>query len=120
MSIYLAWSLYKLISILGFAALVVFGLWFFSDKSQSPNSLNLRHRPKLLAAIAAVWLAVILISAFNVGDRQQHLTRSHSNATFDEVAPAYVPPPPDHLKAAREALDKSVLELNNSIKERKQ
>lgn len=115
MSIYLAWSLYKLFGVLLIIVLAA-GLVLWLGKSQP--RIEGYNRAVAIAAVVAVVLT--LLAAFNIGDRQQHLTRSHSNASFDEVVPAYVPPPPDHLKAAREALDKSVLELNNTIKERKQ
>ena len=75
---------------------------------------------RAIAVVGAIWLVITLVAAFNIGDRQQHLTRSHSNATFSEQTVEYVPPAPDPSKAAREALDKQILELNNSIKERKQ
>lgn len=119
MSIYLAWSIYQLIGALLIMALVVGGLWWLAAWERSEHIKNQR---RLLLAIAVFWFGLILLAAFNVGDRQQNLTRSSFNATFPEAetVPAYVPPPPDHVKAARDALDKNILELNNSIKERKQ
>lgn len=115
MSIYLAWSLYKLIGVLAVIILTCGALLWAGSK----QTRFTRYKPAI-AVVAAMWAIMTLLAAFNIGDRQQHLTRSSFNATFPTKTPAYVPPPPDHIKAAKEALDKNVLELTNSIKERKQ
>lgn len=119
MGIYLAWSVYKLVLVVLAVLLAHFALWKLAPKLIPDGAAvsRLRLYVKWSAVIA---LCMVTLAAANIGDRQQSLTRSKFNATFPVETPAYVPPPPDTIKAARDALDKNILELNNSIKERKQ
>jgi hypothetical protein len=109
MSIYLAWSIYKLVGVLVFFALLMFGLWRLAAY-QSGGSIYTRRRRKLVKALGVFWLILIGIAAINIGDRQQTLQRSSFNATLEE-APAYVPPPPDILQETRTNFEKSILEI---------
>lgn len=104
MSIYLAWSIYKLVGCLIFAALLVGLLWYGSSKLQDKGA------KKATKVLAGFLLLTILGAAFNIGDRQQSLQRSSFNATLEE-SPAYVPPPPDILKETRTNFEKSILEI---------
>lgn len=113
MSIYLAWSLYKLIGALVILGLILGGLlWAGSQQT------GIKSYKRVVALLGVFWLAILLVAAFNIGDRQASLHRSSFNATFTDIAPEYVPPPPDSVKAAREALEANILKLNNSIKEK--
>lgn len=114
MSIYLAWSVYKLIIVLVVVLIGVALLWYAGSKQTQIKSYK-----KATLLVGFIWVVLVLIAAFNIGDRQQSLTRSKFNATFPIESPAYVPPPPDHIKAAQDALETNILKLNNGIKENK-
>lgn len=115
MSIYLAWSLYKLVITLLVVFIACSLLWYAGHKQTKIKSYK-----KAVLLIGFIWTTFALIAAFNIGDRQQHLHRSDFNATFPDLAPNYVPPPPDRVKSAREDLEKNIIILNSSIKEKTQ
>lgn len=101
MSIYLAWSIYKL----GLGLLLVLGLAMLVATFNTTQ-------PRIKKALITLAVGVVLVfaMALSIGDRQQSLQRSSFNATLEE-APAYVPPPPDILKETRSNFEKSILEI---------
>ena len=81
MSIYLAWSVYKLIGVLLGWILVIICLWKLSSYQTNPKNTEITTRRKIIKYISAFWLVLIFIAAFNIGDRQQELGRSSFNAS---------------------------------------
>lgn len=114
MSIYLAWSVYKLLIVLAIVLIAVALLWYAGSKQSQIKSYK-----KATLLVGFIWIVMVFIAAFNIGDRQQSLTRSKFNTTFPIESPAYVPPPPDHIKAAQDKLETNILKLKDSIKENK-
>lgn len=80
MSIYLAWSVYKLIGALLFVALTTAILLYTGKKQDS-----IKNYKKVTFALSGIELALILLMAFNVGDRQQELGRSNFNASAPQT-----------------------------------
>lgn len=76
MSIYLAWSVYKLIGVLVFIALVA-GILLCTGKKQD----SIKNYKKLTGILTGVMLLFTILAAFNIGDRQQELGRSNFNAS---------------------------------------
>lgn len=75
MSIYLAWSVYKLIGML-ILWLLLTGILLVIVV---PNLKNSTKKGGLI--VSAVWLILMLLMAFNIGDRQSTLGRSSFNAS---------------------------------------
>jgi thiol:disulfide interchange protein len=75
MSIYLAWSIYKLIGMLVLWLLLTGTLLVIII----PNQKAITNKGGVL--VSAVWLVLLLLMAFNIGDRQSSLGRSSFNAS---------------------------------------
>lgn len=80
MSIYLAWSVYKLIGALLFVALTAAILLYTGKKQDS-----IKNYKKVTLALSGIELVLILLMAFNIGDRQQDLGRSNFNASAPQT-----------------------------------
>lgn len=79
MSIYLAWSVYK---VLGFTlfTIVLSSLMFWGNLKFNTPQLN-----KFVWIWIVLMAVVMIFSAFNIGDRQQELGRSNFNASAPET-----------------------------------
>lgn len=79
MSIYLAWSVYKLVAV--FVWIVVFSLFmmWIAKKVNFPRG---RKAAMIFATPASI---ITLLMAFNIGDRQQELGRSDFNASAPQT-----------------------------------
>lgn len=79
MSIYLAWSVYKLIGCLViWASLMGVLIW-----TTTKQNTNISTNQALFGSVAG--LVLILSMALNIGDRQQELGRSNFNASAPET-----------------------------------
>lgn len=79
MSIYLAWSVYKLIGCLViWASLMGVLIW-----TTTKQNTNISTNQALFGSVAG--LVLILSMAFNIGDRQQELGRSNFNASAPQT-----------------------------------
>jgi len=79
MSIYLAWSVYKLIGVCAFIVAIT-GILLYTGKYQD----SIKNYKKVSLIIGVVLLFITLLSAFNIGERQQELGRSSFNASAPE------------------------------------
>lgn len=80
MSIYLAWSVYKLI--IAIILIVLFsGIMLYTGKRQD----SIRNYKKVTFTLSGVMLVFVLLAAFNIGDRQQELGRSNFNASAPQT-----------------------------------
>lgn len=79
MSIYLAWSVYKLVAV--FVWIVIFSLFmmWIAKKVNFPKG---RKAAMIFATPASI---ITLLTAFNIGDRQQELGRSNFNASAPQT-----------------------------------
>lgn len=80
MSIYLAWSVYKLIIALVLIVLVSVVLLYTGSKQDSIKSYK-----KVTFSFSGFALLCVLLMAFNIGDRQQDIGRSDFNAAAPET-----------------------------------
>lgn len=80
MSIYLAWSVYKLIGVLVFIALITCILLYTGKKQDS-----IENYKKITFTLTGVLTLFTILAAFNIGDRQQELGRSNFNASAPET-----------------------------------
>lgn len=78
MSIYLAWSVYKLVAV--FVWIIIFSIFmmWIAKKVNFPKG---RKAALIFATPASI---ITLLMAFNIGDRQQELGRSSFNASAPE------------------------------------
>lgn len=120
MSIYLAWSFYKLAAHLIVLALVAYAAW---ELSVYVTGTNGKRGPKISKKKVlfgfAVGVTLTLLSAFNVGDRQESLHRSSFDATIPDQRDTM-----DALKSQRRTIeqvqkefDDAVIKRNQSVKE---
>ena len=79
MSIYLAWSVYKLIGVFAFIVAIT-GILLYTGKHQD----SIKSYKNVSFVIGGVLVLIALLSAFNIGDRQQELGRSSFNASAPE------------------------------------
>lgn len=79
MSIYLAWSVYKLVAV--FVWIVIFSIFmmWIAKKVNFPKG---RKAALIFATPASI---ITLLMAFNIGDRQQELGRSNFNASAPQT-----------------------------------
>lgn len=79
MSIYLAWSVYKLVAV--FVWIVIFSIFmmWIAKKVNFPKG---RKAALIFATPASI---ITLLMAFNIGDRQQELGRSNFNASAPQA-----------------------------------
>lgn len=79
MSIYLAWSVYKLVAVFVWIAIFSIFMMWIAKKVNFPKG-------RKAALIFAIPTSIItLLMAFNIGDRQQELGRSNFNASAPET-----------------------------------
>lgn len=79
MSIYLAWSIYRLVgSLVWIVVGSLFLLWV-------GKKFNVPKARKTVAIAALSTLLLTLLMAFNIGDRQQELGRSNFNASVPQT-----------------------------------
>jgi len=79
MSVYLAWSLYKLTGVLLFITAVTLILLYTGKKQDS-----IKNYKKVTFTLTGVMLLFTILAAFNIGDRQQELGRSSFNTSQPE------------------------------------
>lgn len=77
-AIYLSWSILKYVIFSVIALLVPAGLWYVADRSAKKRDKRAGKKPYVWFAVW--WLALVNISAWNTGVRQQDLDRSAFNA----------------------------------------
>lgn len=80
MSIYLAWSVYKLIGVSVFIALVT-GILLYTGKKQD----SIKNYKRVTLTLTGVMTLCSILAAFNIGDRQQELGRSNFNASAPQT-----------------------------------
>lgn len=80
MSIYLAWSAYKLIGVLVFIALVAGILLYTGNKQDS-----IKNYKRVTFTLTGVMTLFTILAAFNIGERQQELGRSNFNASAPQT-----------------------------------
>lgn len=80
MSIYLAWSIYKLIGVLLVITLLTVILLYTGKKQGS-----IKNYKKVTFTLTGVMILFTILAAFNIGDRQQELGRSNFNASAPQT-----------------------------------
>lgn len=113
MSIYLAWSIYKLVGVLVVWALLCGALWWWAGWCSAPSG---KSRPVgVIIGVWLLWLVGILGAAFNIGDRQEYLQRSSFNAT---IPPQLQTEPDRHkqmdIKAVQDEFEKAKQQLKEN------
>lgn len=106
MSIYLAWSIYKLIGVLVFVVAIT-SILLYTGKYQD----SIKNYKKVSLIIGAVLLLITVLSAFNIGDRQQELGRSSFNASAPESVDKIESQRQD-IQSVKDSLEKAVKRTN--------
>ena len=103
MSIYLAWSVYKLIGALLSVALTTTILLYTGKKQDS-----IKNYKKVTFALSGIELVLILLMAFNIGDRQKELGRSNFNASAPQTV--------DKIESQRQNIESVQQNFEQAIK----
>lgn len=106
MSIYLAWSIYKLIGVLVFVVTIT-AILLYTGKYQD----SIKSYKKVSFAIGGVLALITLLSAFNIGDRQQELGRSSFNASVPESVDKIESQRQD-IQSVKDSFEKAVKRTN--------
>lgn len=106
MSIYLAWSIYKLIGVLVFVVTIT-AILLYTGKYQD----SIKSYKKASFAIGGVLALITLLSAFNIGDRQQELGRSSFNASAPESVDKIESQRQD-IQSVKDSFEKAVKRTN--------
>lgn len=106
MSIYLAWSIYKLIGVLAFVVAIT-SILLYTGKYQD----SIKNYKKASLIIGTVLLLITVLSAFNIGDRQQELGRSSFNASTPESVDKIESQRQD-IQSVKDSFEKAVKRTN--------
>ncbi len=106
MSIYLAWSIYKLIGVLVFIVAITSILLYTGKYQDSSKSYK-----KASFAIGGVLALITLLSAFNIGERQQELGRSSFNTSAPESVDKIESQRQD-IQSVKDSFEKAVKRTN--------
>lgn len=112
MSIYLAWSVYKLVTaLLGLAILLWFVYRHYEVVLRVCTGIKGRKASgKKVLTVYGVGAIVILLAAFNIGDRQQELERSR----FDTPAPTVLQ---EQIKKQQRTIESVNKSFEEAVKE---